>query len=183
MFDNWDISRINCHQMNVNGLNWWEVNIRSDNGAISHYLNQCLCRSRMLSLCHNESIGVAYWCHSGGYLWRISKGTLETAHKIFYPSGILCNIRLKFETHHNLNLANSRLSKTYFAVVWSFWNFAQWTAVILPYSVEHFKTIIQLKRVLWTNGVSRDLICSYIILIWYLFYIFRTEKESAEQRQ
>ena len=146
-------------------------------------------------------------------LWRISTGTFETAHKIFYPCierydlytklklqelldlkardfetpppppGILCNIRLKFETHHNLNLANSRLSKTYFAVVWSFWNFAQWTAVILPYSVEHFKTIIQLKRVLWTNKVSRDLICGYIILIWYSFYIFRTEKESAEQRQ
>ena len=45
---------------------------------------------------------------------------------------------------------------------WSFWNFAQSTAVVLPYSVQNFKTMGQLKRVLWTNDVSQDLSLSYV---------------------
>ena len=59
------------------------------------------------------------------------------------------------------NLAKSRLPITYFADARSFWNFAQTTTEVLSWSVQNFKTIGQLKQVLWTNEISRD-----ICLIW-----------------
>ena len=37
------------------------------------------------------------------------------------------------------------------------WNFAQSVAISLPYSVQNCKTIEQIKRMLWTNKISRDL--------------------------
>ena len=46
---------------------------------------------------------------------------------------------------------------TYFSVTQSFWNFAQSIAVILPYSLQNFKTIEQLKRMLWANKISQDM--------------------------
>ena len=53
----------------------------------------------------------------------------------------------------NPNLVKSRLSVTYSSLIKSFRNFAQRTAVILPCSVQNFKTIAQLKRMLWTNEI------------------------------
>ena len=44
----------------------------------------------------------------------------------------------------------------------SFWNFVQNTAVILPCSGQHFKTIGQLKRKIWTNEISRDFSLRYL---------------------
>ena len=37
----------NCHQMNITGSYWWQVNIRSGNGFVpsGHYLSQCWPRS------------------------------------------------------------------------------------------------------------------------------------------
>ena len=55
------------------------------------------------------------------------------------------------------NLAKSRLSITYFSVALSFWNFARSTTVTLPCSVRNFKTIGQMKWILWTNEISRNL--------------------------
>ena len=57
----------------------------------------------------------------------------------------------------NPNLAKSNLSVTYFSVIQSFRNFAQSMAVILLCSVQIFKTIGQLKGMLFTNDISQDL--------------------------
>ena len=43
------------------------------------------------------------------------------------------------------------------SVIQSFWNFVQSTAVILPRSVWNANAIGQLKQILWTNEISRDL--------------------------
>ena len=46
---------------------------------------------------------------------------------------------------------------TYLSVIQLFRHFAQSTAVSLPCSVQHFKTIEWLKQMLWTNEISRKL--------------------------
>ena len=56
----------------------------------------------------------------------------------------------------NPNLMNSRLSITFFGSYPIVSKFAQSTAVILPCSVQNFKTIEQLKQMLWTNEISWD---------------------------
>ena len=59
-------------------------------------------------------------------------------------------------------LVKPRLLITYYSVAFSFWNFAQSTAVILPCFVQNFKTIKQLKCMIRTNEFSR-------IWIWDTF--------------
>ena len=81
---------------------------------------------------------------------------------------------LKAVTSHNIppklvlnsNLVKSPLSLTYFSVAQSFWNFAQSMAVILPCSVQNFKTNGQLKWVMKLNQFSLDLI---VRLVWQGF--------------
>ena len=51
----------------------------------------------------------------------------------------------------------AHLAKTYFPIIQSFWNCAQSTAVILPCSVQNFKTIKQKTNKLWTNKISQNL--------------------------
>ena len=54
-------------------------------------------------------------------------------------------------------LSETKISwKMYFAVVKSFWNFSQSTAVSLPCSVKIFKMIWQLKWMLWINMILQD---------------------------
>ena len=57
----------------------------------------------------------------------------------------------------NSNLVKSRYSITPVYVIQSFWNFSQSTAVILLFSVQNFKTIVQLWNKLWANETSQDL--------------------------
>ena len=65
------------------------------------------------------------------------------------------------------NLVKSRLPTTYFPIDHSFWSFAQSMVVILPCSVPNFKTIGQLKRMLWANTISRD----FSLTHWLLGYL------------
>ena len=62
-----------------------------------------------------------------------------------YPKCILISI-----------LAKSRLPITYCSFAEYFWNLAQSTAVILQCSVQNFKMIGQLQRMLWMNKVLQD---------------------------
>ena len=57
----------------------------------------------------------------------------------------------------NPNFAKTRSSITSVSILQSSWNFAQNTAVSLPCSVQNCKTIGQLRQMLWTNEISRDL--------------------------
>ena len=77
--------------------------------------------------------------------------------ELFEQQGLLHYryIRTKFILKQNL--AKSRSSIIYRSVVKSFWNFEQSTAVILPCSVQNFKTIWQICNTLWSNEISRDL--------------------------
>ena len=49
------------------------------------------------------------------------------------------------------------------AVAQKFWHFAQNTTPILPCFVQYFKMIEQLKRMLWTNEISRDLDLRWVL--------------------
>ena len=51
------------------------------------------------------------------------------------------------------NFVESCLPVTYFTVNQLFWNFAQSSAATLPYSVQNFKTIAQLRWMLWMNEI------------------------------
>ena len=66
----------------------------------------------------------------------------------------------------NSNLAKSRSSITSVSVIQSIWNFAQSTAVILPCSVQYFKTIGLLTGMFRTNGISRDLSLRWVSGGW-----------------
>ena len=57
----------------------------------------------------------------------------------------------------NPNLAKSRWQITHASVYQSFWNFTQNTVISLPCFVQNFEPIGRLKRMLWTNVISRDL--------------------------
>ena len=69
----------------------------------------------------------------------------------------LCSMGYPSKCILNSNLAKIRLPITGFAVAQSFWNYAQSTTVILPCSVQNFKMIGQLKRMLWMDEILRDL--------------------------
>ena len=56
----------------------------------------------------------------------------------------------------NPNLTKYRLSITLISVIQSFWHFAKSTTVSLPYSVQNFKTVGQIRNKLWANETSRD---------------------------
>ena len=77
----------------------------------------------------------------------------------------------------NSNLAKSRLPITHASVDRSLWNFAQGTEVSLPCPVQIFKAIRQLKRMSWTNEISRELVLVTPHKIWQwgdyiMLYIF-----------
>ena len=53
-----------------------------------------------------------------------------------------------------------------FPVTQSFWNFAYSMAVILPCSLQNFKTIGQLNQMLCTYEILRDLSLRYVIMLY-----------------
>ena len=63
----------------------------------------------------------------------------------------------------NSNLIKSHSSITTVAVIESFWNFAQSTAVILPCSAQNFKRIGLFKQMLWTNEISQHLSLRWVL--------------------
>ena len=91
---------------------------------------------------------------------------------VFYPwadDGNCPGVTRECSSHHtlydirpklvlNINLVMSRWPITYISLNQSFCNFAQSTVMILSCSVQDFETIGQLKRSLWTNGITRDLV-------------------------
>ena len=67
----------------------------------------------------------------------------------------------------NSNLAKSRLSTTLISVAQYFWNFTQSTTASLPFSVQKFKMIGQLRNNLWSNEIARDLCLRWVSVISY----------------
>ena len=62
----------------------------------------------------------------------------------------------------NPNLAKTCSPITTFLIAQSFWCFAQGKAVVLPCSLQNCDRIEQLKGMLWTNDVSRDLSSTWV---------------------
>ena len=97
----------------------------------------------------------------------LHKGDSNSSKMVFVlkqSPGALCNIGYPSEIHlklksHEISLAHYSCFSWPITLIGqlSVWNFAQSTAVSLPCSVQNFKPIGQLKRVLWRNEISRDL--------------------------
>ena len=88
------------------------------------------------------------------YLWLVS-GRL---HNIGYSS----KAQLKLKSHQ-IPWKTHLPVPTYFSVTQLFWNFAQGREVILPCCVQNFKTIGQLKRMLWTKENSHDFSLRWVL--------------------
>ena len=161
---NYPITRSNGWAM---GFNLWETWPRDIENALHYtvtypflftmvfaYANAMICGGRGASIIisgysYNHAADVTYVT----YWDRVAIG-------VAYPrsrNSVLGVWRLSQHTHINSNLVKSRLPRTYFSVAQSFWNFAQSTAVILPCSVWNIETIEQMKNMLRTNEISRDL--------------------------
>ena len=80
---------------------------------------------------------------------------------------------LRFRRIIHSHLLKYHLPITYFSVIKSFRKFSQSMAVSLPCSIQNFKTIRQLKRMSWTNEISRDLSLRWVsngIAIFYTWH-------------
>ena len=82
-------------------------------------------------------------------LKKTSHSQMWKEHKLPHFPGGCCNIG----PHFKLKFHETPLPRTY-TVTKLFWNFAQSMAVILPCSVQTFKTVGQKKFMLWTNFVT-----------------------------
>ena len=69
----------------------------------------------------------------------------------------MCNIGYPSETHLKSKSREISFAMIYLSTIQTFWNIAQSKAVILPCSVPNFNAIGQMKRMLWTNEILRDL--------------------------
>ena len=90
---------------------------------------------------------VCWWCLLWWHSWIDSK---------LRPWGLV-QYRISTKIHLKLKSRETLLSITQTLVDQSFWDFAQSTAVSLPCSVQNFKLIEQLKRMLWTNEILPNL--------------------------
>ena len=89
---------------------------------------------------HGQMITWVICCH--WYSWA----------SLWHSPGVLCSIGYPSGTH----LKPESREICCWSVIQLFWNLAQSTAVILPCSVENFKTVRQLERKLWTDKISQD---------------------------
>ena len=76
-------------------------------------------------------------------------------------SGVLCNIGYSSETVTHLKLKSRELLLPHIQYS-MFRSYPNTFAMIVPSSVRNFKPIAQLKRMLWTNEISRDLCLRWV---------------------
>ena len=117
-------------------------------------------RFRSSDVASDYSIHVYGWSHN--VPWWCNQGC--------------CAIQaIRSKLNINPNLVKSRLPITYWLEIQSVWHFVQKTAVALSCSVQNSKAIEQLKRILCTKEISRDLSLRWV---WTDIFYCTTPQDS-----